>query len=92
MQLSKDTADELNAEDGTPTRQLHESRVRAPRDQGKGDEERKPRIGYHHGLGGEMRGIAQVGAGLCEGSGGGHNKGWRGKGVSGHCCGRDMPR
>eukprot|EP00965_Chrysotila_dentata_P147342 4864118-Pleurochrysis_carterae.AAC.2 len=39
-----------------------------------------------------MRGIAQVGAGLCEGRGGGHNKGWRGQGVSGLGRGRDMQR
>eukprot|EP00965_Chrysotila_dentata_P171155 5648127-Pleurochrysis_carterae.AAC.2 len=38
-----------------------------------------------------MRGIAQVGAGLCKGSGGGHNKGWRGEGVSWHRRGRNMP-
>eukprot|EP00965_Chrysotila_dentata_P070049 2313717-Pleurochrysis_carterae.AAC.1 len=46
--LSEDTVDEFNAEDGAPTRQLHEGRVRAAGDRGKGDEERKPRIGYHH--------------------------------------------
>eukprot|EP00965_Chrysotila_dentata_P154684 5111225-Pleurochrysis_carterae.AAC.2 len=40
-----------------------------------------------------MRGITQqVSAGLCEGSGGGHSEGWRGRGVSGHGRGRDMPR
>eukprot|EP00965_Chrysotila_dentata_P153250 5064979-Pleurochrysis_carterae.AAC.1 len=69
MQLSKDTIDELNAEDGTPACQLRKGRVRAAGDRGKGDEERKPRIGHHRRLGGEMRGIAQVGAGLREGSG-----------------------
>eukprot|EP00965_Chrysotila_dentata_P256697 6212632-Pleurochrysis_carterae.AAC.5 len=87
-----DYIDELNAEDGTPACQLHEGRVRAAGDQGKGDEERKPRIGHHHGRGGEMRGIALVGAGLREGSGGGRNKGWRGEGVSGLRRGRNMPR
>eukprot|EP00965_Chrysotila_dentata_P254845 6212013-Pleurochrysis_carterae.AAC.3 len=92
MQLSKDTVDELNAKDGTPTRQLHEVSIGATRDRDKGDEERNPRIGHQHRLGGEMRGITQVSAGLCEGSGGGHNDGWRGRGVSGHGRGRDIPR
>eukprot|EP00965_Chrysotila_dentata_P006798 222374-Pleurochrysis_carterae.AAC.1 len=77
MQLSKDTVDELNAKDGTPTRQLHEGKVGATRDGGRGDEERNPRIGHHQRVGGEMRGITQVSAGLCEGSGGGHSEAWR---------------
>eukprot|EP00965_Chrysotila_dentata_P099157 3278862-Pleurochrysis_carterae.AAC.1 len=37
MQLSKEKADELNAKDGTPTRQMYEGGVCATRDRGKGD-------------------------------------------------------
>eukprot|EP00965_Chrysotila_dentata_P032770 1091909-Pleurochrysis_carterae.AAC.2 len=77
MQLSQYTVDKLNAEDGTPACHLPEGRVRAARDRGKGDEQRNPRVGYLHRPGGEMRGVAQVGAGFSKGSEGGHYQGWR---------------
>eukprot|EP00965_Chrysotila_dentata_P174620 5764717-Pleurochrysis_carterae.AAC.2 len=61
-------------------------------DGGEGDDKRNPWVGHHHCLRGEMRDVTQVSAGLCEGRGGGHGDRRRGRGVSRHSRGRDMPR
>eukprot|EP00965_Chrysotila_dentata_P190888 6174174-Pleurochrysis_carterae.AAC.3 len=48
VQLSKDAVDEVKAKNGAPAERLHEGRVHAARNGGKGNKERNPCIGYSH--------------------------------------------